>query len=105
MDSKAKTEKLKALLKIPFVKEQMIYRLENINPAKNAKKFYELWIKPTKDMRASLVAVYGRIGSKGTTKVKLPNSSESACRIEAENVLEERIKREYVIVEFSGNNG
>jgi predicted DNA-binding WGR domain protein len=92
------TRLLQDKLKSPFTEECKIYRLENITPDKNIKKFYELWIKPTDQNQASLIVVQGRIGSKGKAQVHLL-AVEGACRVAALEILERQLGLGYKIVE------
>ena len=90
-------EEIKNLLNLPFAQERMLYRLHYINHSENSKKFYELWIKPTENGLLSMVAVWGRIGASGQTKV-YTKGSESHCRRQAESLFYEKKKKGYKVI-------
>jgi predicted DNA-binding WGR domain protein len=71
-----------------------VRRLEYINPAQNSYKFWEIVMRPD---GMSFETRYGRIGTKGQSKVKtFPN--RRACQVRHSKMIHLKLRKGYVEV-------
>lgn len=74
-------------------------KLQCIDPIINAYKYYVIEIKEAVGGGFNLTCTYGRINSTQNEKIYIKNGSEKSCRIKAEKLRSEKIKKGYTEVD------